>query len=490
MIPMQIGNRFRCYPTPAQEQALLRWIGCQRYIYNSKVGEDQYFRRFARKSLQHTGQHAPIDQQYSHFKTELTPWLSEVPSVVLRNGAVLWKQAYSRYFSKLGGRPAIHTSHGKQSVWLTSEVFKFAPVVDAGTGEITGHQLHIGTKKFLVGVLAFRAHKEFKIPASIHISIHAERWYVSFNDDDGVPEPTEKETTDYLMQFSQAELRKLTAGLDRGVNLPLAGSDYQQFGFSAVQKKRLLAQERHQKRWQRRQARRTQGSSGWHKAKRRVARYSRYGAEVRRDVAHKTSRTLASDPRYKLYVFEALKVQNMTAKAMPKQDEQGRWVRNGGAAKSGLNKSILASTWGQTKIYLQYKARRQGKLVIEVPPFYSSQECAACDHVHQDNRLSQSEFVCLRCGNTDHADHNAAKVIAMRGVRQLLAGKCVQKEKKRCGITRIKVGVEGSEPDASAPFNGAMQPTPVETKVSRRGGNTPALWSVNQETHATSTQGL
>ena len=105
---MQIGHRFRCYPTPAQAKTLLQWTGCQRYVYNAKVGEDQYFRRFARKSLAHTGQFAPIDQQYSHFKTDLTPWLSEVPSQILRNGAVLWKQAYSRYFQKLGGRPSIH----------------------------------------------------------------------------------------------------------------------------------------------------------------------------------------------------------------------------------------------------------------------------------------------------------------------------------------------------------------------------------------------
>ncbi len=77
---MQNGNRFRCYPTPAQEQILLQWIGCQRYIYNAKVREDQCFRRFARKSLQHAGQFAPIDQQYAQFKTELTPWLSDDPA--------------------------------------------------------------------------------------------------------------------------------------------------------------------------------------------------------------------------------------------------------------------------------------------------------------------------------------------------------------------------------------------------------------------------
>ncbi len=481
---MQIGNRFRCYPTPAQAKTLLQWIGCQRYVYNAKVSEDQYFRRFARKSLAHTGQFAPIDQQYSHFKTELTPWLSDVPSQILRNAAVLWKQAYSRYFQKLGGRPAIHKKHSKQAVWVTSELFEFTPVVDSATGEITGHQLYIGTKKHPVGVLAFKAHKDYKPPASLHISIHAGQWHVSFNCDDGVMEPSEKETTAWLMQFDASELRAMTVGLDRGVALPLAGSDGQRFDFLPVQIKRLAKQEKHKKRWQRRQARRTKGSGNWVKAKRKVARYQRYGGDVRRDLAHQTSHVLATDTRYKLFVFEALQVKNMTKKAKPKQDEQGRWLRNGAAAKSGLNKAILASAWGQTKVFLQYKARRQGKLVIEVPAFYSSQECDPCGHIHQDNRVSQSEFVCQSCGHTDHADHNAAKVIAARGVRQLLAGKGVKKEKKKCRITRQKVGAEGSEPGAE------MRSTLGETAVSRLGGNTPALWSLTQETPAITPLGV
>ena len=75
---MQSGFRFRLYPTPEQASSLLRWIGCQRFIYNAKVSEDRYFRAFARKSLQHAGQFAPQDQQYSHFITETTPWLREV----------------------------------------------------------------------------------------------------------------------------------------------------------------------------------------------------------------------------------------------------------------------------------------------------------------------------------------------------------------------------------------------------------------------------
>jgi putative transposase len=476
---MQIGNRFRLYPTTSQVQILLAWIGCQRFIYNAKVGEDQYFRRFARKSLAHAGQFAPIDQQYGHFKTEQTPWLGNVPSQILRNGAVLWKQAYGRFFAKLADRPTIQRKTGEQSVWLTKELFEFKPVIDKATGEIVSYALHVGTPKFPLGQLKFNAHKAFKPAASIHISVNAGRWHVSFNYDDGQIEPSVQDTTEYLMQFTENELSGVTVGLDRGVNLPLAGSDGQTFGFTAIQDKRLLAQERHKKRWQRRQARRVKGSKNWVKAKHKVARYQRYGTEVRRDVAHKTSFNLASDPRYKLFVFEALKVQNMTKRAKPKQDESGRWLRNAAAAKSGLNKAILASTWGKTKEFLSYKARRSGKLAIEVHAFYSSQECAACGHTHSDNRPSQAVFVCQRCNHTDHADHNAAAVIAKRGVRMLLSGACVQKKSKKCGITKNKVGGVTSEPGSS------MGPTPGEIRVSRSGARTAALRSLNQETPAT-----
>jgi len=473
---MQIGSRFRFYPTPAQAQILLQWIGCQRHIYNAKVDEDQYFRRFARKSLSHTGEFAPVDQQYSQFKTDLTPWLSEVPGVVLRNGAVLWKQAYGRYFSKLGSRPTIHKKHGQQSVWLTSELFKFVPIVDAVTGEVAGHDLHIGIKKFAVGVLAFKAHKGFNLPASLHISIHAGRWHVSFNYDDGVPEPSDKDITVWLTQFDEADLRQITVGIDRGVTIPVAASNGQDFDFSAIQKERLEQKNLSKKLWQRRQARRFKGSKRWVKAKHQAARFSRYGADVRRDVAHKTSCTLASDARYKLFVFEALKVKNMTASAKGTIDAPGTNVRQ----KAGLNRSILDSTWGQTKLYLQYKARRQGNLCLDVPPHYSSQECAACGHIHPDNRPSQAEFVCQRCGHSDNADLNASNVIALRGVRLLLTGQGIRQEKKTCRITRSKtIGVE-------SPESAETLPTLGETAVSRWGGNTSALWSLNRETPATS----
>lgn len=473
---MQIGNRLRCYPTQAQQNVLLQWIGCQRFIYNAKVGEDRYYRAFARKSLEHTGQFAPIDQQYSQFKNaELTPWLSEVPSQLLRNGAVKWRQAYSRFFAGLGGRPAIHNKHGKQSLWLTSELFSFEPATNPSTGEIT-HILRIGTKKHPVGVVAFVAHRAYQAPASIHLSVHAGRWHVSFNFDNGAVESTDAETTECLRRFSASELAGMTVGLDRGVAIPLAGSDGQQFDFRAIEKKRLAKQDKFKKRWQRRQARRLKGSGRYQKARQRVAKCQRYRADVCRDFCHQTSHVLVADTRYKLFVFEALKVKGMTASVKGSIDKPGKNVRQ----KTGLNRSILASGWGQIKLYTQYKSRRAGKLSIEVPAHYSSQECSQCGFTHPDNRRSQAEFFCQRCKHIDNADTNASKVLVKRGAALILGDGMAKKKVKRVGITKQKVGAECSEPA------GETRPTLVETGINHQGGNTLVCMSLNRETVAKS----
>jgi hypothetical protein len=66
---------------------------------------------------------------------------------------------------------------------------------------------------------------------------------------------------------------------------------------------------------------------------------------------------------------------------------------------------------------------------------------------------------------------------------ELLAGKCVKKEQKRCGILKSKVGAEGPRTDCVH-----SQSTLGETELSRWGSNTAALWSLNRETPATTTQ--
>jgi putative transposase len=472
---MQIGNRFYCNPTELQQQVLLQWIGAQRFIYNAKVQEDRYLRAFARK---YGGKHA-IDQQYAQFRAE-SPWMAEIPGVVLRNGAVRWKTAYARYFKKLSKRPSIHKKTGEQSVWLTNELFTFVPVNDAD-GVITGYRLMLGTKKHPVGELAITAHRAFQPAASIHVSVHNGRWHVSFNYDDGVLEPSDKDTTVWLMQFGETELLTKTFGGDRGIAIPLAGNHEERFDLGSIQKKRIEKKQAAAKRWQRKIARRPKGSANRRKAIARVGKLRAYEARVRSDFAHQASHTLAEDSKYLLYVFEALGVQCMTKKpkAKPDPDRPGHYLKNQARAKAGLNSAILKSCWGRTRMYLAYKARRKGKLLIDVSPHHTSQECSRCGHIHPDNRVTQERFVCQACTYSENADHNAAKVIARRGVQLLLSGGWTPKEKTRCALRK-----EAPMIGADCAESPALPATPVETTVSRGRRKTAARMSMTQEREA------
>jgi putative transposase len=95
----QSGVRFRAQPDAPLATIVRQWIGCQRVVYNAKSAEDQLFAAQRRLELKSGAENivTPLDQQYAHFKdAQLTPWLSDVPSQILRNGAVRWMAAKQR----------------------------------------------------------------------------------------------------------------------------------------------------------------------------------------------------------------------------------------------------------------------------------------------------------------------------------------------------------------------------------------------------------
>lgn len=495
---MTTGYRFRAYPSDAVAGVLLRWIGCQRFIYNAKVREDRYYRAFARRFAALAGVHPPVDQAYAHFigdgagnEQENTMWLRLVPSHVLRNGAVRWYQGYQRFFKGVARRPTQQHRHGEQSVWLTSELFEFTPAATDAEGIVTAWRLRIGTKKFPCGELSFVDHRPgWTLPASIHVSVNAGRWHVSFSNETpaGSNSPSDQDVLDRLRQFTRDELLERTVGLDRGVAVPLmaaavegAFKEGRRFELLKVHRERLAKKELQRKRWHRRAARRVPGSKNRRKANLRATRAGLYAADVRQDFAHQASRALVDSPA-QLFVFEALQVIHMSRSAASTVAEPGTKV----AQKRGLNRAILASAWGDTKLFTRYKAVAAGKLCIEVPPYHSSQECSACGHTHADNRLSQALFVCKRCGHAENADLNAARVIACRGAAAVATGSYTLRQKKKVGsLRRIDSSAGGPEhvgPERSEPSRTrVLAQTPVETPVSRRAPTRATRMSTKQE---------
>ena len=149
-------------------------MGCARFVYNAKCAQDRYFRSYARKYCP-INVYAPVDQTYSQFKDkELSPFLFDVPSQILRISASNWYQSYRRFFKGLSGRPVFKKKSERQSVLLTSELFTF-------TKEQGRYVLDIGTKNYPVGLISLKIPKgkTLKPPKMIVVSKSYGHYWVS-----------------------------------------------------------------------------------------------------------------------------------------------------------------------------------------------------------------------------------------------------------------------------------------------------------------------
>ena len=289
------------------------------------------------------------------------------------------------------------------------------------------------------------------------------------------PEYDDQEIADHLASLGRENLAAHAVGGDLGVAIPLATSDGRSFDFTPVQKKRVRKRIKAIKHQQKKMAKQVKGSRRREITKRKIAVLYRKNGNVRYDFAHQTSHTVVSEPRTLLIGMEDINIKNMTASARGTVAKPGKKVRQ----KAGLNRSIHASTWGLTRTFSRYKARRIHKLVVFVPPQYSSQECRICGYTHQDNRPSQAAFVCQDCGHAENADHNAANVIMMRAIEIVASGQWRAKEVKRTRITKTKVRQELPEPAAVGLVPTA--PKRVGEPIRRRHQTMPAHGSVNRE---------
>jgi len=167
-----------------------------------------------------------------------------------------------------------------------------------------------------------------------------------------------KRADGYYCQFCIAIERNITTeptgraiGIDLGLKYFLASSDGQ-----TVENPRCLQKsEQAIKRLQRRVSRKQKGSKNRIKARKRLAKKHLQVSRRRKDFAVKTARTLILS--HDLIAYEDLQVRNM--------------VKN-----HSLAKSISDASWSVFVEWLKYFGQVFGKVVVPVPPQYTSQDCA------------------------------------------------------------------------------------------------------------------
>ena len=90
------------------------------------------------------------------------------------------------------------------------------------------------------------------------------------------------------------------------------------------------------------------------------------------------------------------------------------YVKSDDFESLNFNRIIRALHLTGLKSEVEHIARNYDIAISLVQSEYTSKRCPVCGCIEDENRLSQEEFCCVKCGHKDNADHNAAVNIRNR----------------------------------------------------------------------------
>ncbi|BBX25324.1 RNA-guided endonuclease InsQ/TnpB family protein [Mycolicibacterium alvei] len=380
-----MAHRYRMYPTAQQAVFMLeRHCADARYVWNLAVEQFNWGR---------SGRSAPgpaARQKQLAAARQAFEWLAAGSSAVQQQALRDFDRAVAGFFTGTHRRPTWRRKHLDEGFCIR----------DSRVEPVNRKWAQVFVPK--LGLVMLRLSRP--LPAGklgmARVTCKAGRWHVSFPaPQPGVPAAAGRE--------------ECMVGIDRGVKTTLALSDGTMLRapvMRRVEQNKLI-------RLQQQLARCRKGSIRRGKVKARIATLHARVADRRRDWIEKTTTRITAT--YGVVAVEKLPTRNMVRAPKPKPDPEvpGHYLPNGKAAKSGLNRGIYANCWGVIAQRLEHKTSASGTTLIEVPAAYSSLECRNCGHSVKENRKSQAEFQCVKCGHQDHADLQAANTILVRATR-------------------------------------------------------------------------
>ncbi len=377
--------RFKLMPSQKQEQKFRQWLGTTRYIYNLCL---EY------KKMLYTDHGISISK--NDLQKELTqlkndvPWMIDVNSQVIQAVTDRLFRAYDAFFRRVkkGETPGFPKFARKS----TTKSFLFKQGVKLLVNE---------SKVFLPKIGHVRLRKSQEAIGTIKTaSIRQEPsgWYICL-----------------ACETNIAPLPPANGiiGIDIGLKHTVVTSDGEIFdGPKALKRfsKRL-------KKMQQRLSRTKKGSNNRKKVVSELARLHERIRNIRKDFLHKTSSTLIRENQ--TIIAEDLRTANMMRRCKPRQSEDGKFLKNGQAAKGGLNRSFGDAGLSTLLDMLEYKAAWYGRTFIRVPAQYTSMDCSACGWRNHELTLNVREWTCGRCGAEHDRDGNAARNILKRGMDKL-----------------------------------------------------------------------
>lgn len=381
--------KFRFYPTPEQEEELLRTWGCVRLVYNKAL------------DMRHTAWYKHQKRvNYAQTSAALTQWkkqddlqfLREVSSVPLQQCLRHLQTAFTNFFDKRACYPKFKSrKKSRLGLEYSSSGFRFK-----------GDDLYIARLKSPLNVVWSRDFDKSSVSLVTITKDAAGRWFVSCLGETVV---------------EKRHVTGKTVGLDMGVKDTLVLSTGEKLSprDDRDMEKKLAKVAKYQRRLSKKQI----GSKNFAKAKTKLSKAHAQVADARKDWIHKTTTKLVKD--FDIVCIEDLNVRGMTRAARGK----------GRKAKAGLNRGIMSQSFAEIRRCLEYKARDCGGEVVAIDRFFpSSKTCSSCGHINTSLTLKQRFWACTSCGEHHDRDINAAKNIQAAGLAVFACGDGVRPAKK------------------------------------------------------------
>jgi len=381
--------KYRIYPNQEITDKLQWTLDRCRELYNAALAERKEAYRMAGKSISYFEQKRDLVE----IKTDIRPEYKDIASHVLQDVILRVEKAYKAFFRRVknGEKPGYPRFKGRN--WYDS----FCYPDGAGWKFIPGEKKHAKLILSKIGSINVTMHRPIEgTIKTCTVKREGDCWYVVLSCE---------------VEVKPLEVSYEDVGIDLGIT-----------HFAALSNGEMIDNPRHYrkaekklKKLQEALSRKKRGSHRRKKAVQKVAKAHRKIRNQRKDFHHKQSRKLVN--RYQVIVFEDLAPANLSKAPKPKQDENGKYLPNGAAAKGGLNKSILDAGWYTFTEMVKAKAESAGRTVLFVNPSYTSQACSGCGTIRKKD-LSERWHSC-ECGCELDRDTNAAINILTLGQKHL-----------------------------------------------------------------------
>jgi len=370
--------KFRLKATPEQAGQLSQIAGACRVVWNVCLRQRVDAYANLRKSLYSSSQIPEVTLLRGEYD-----WLESAPSQVLQQKVRDLDAAYKNFFEKRADFPE-QKKKGK-----SADSFRFPQGF-----KIDNRRVFL-PKIGWVGF--FKSRAIAGTPRNVTVSRKGKHWFISIC--------CEVEQDDPVRSGKEV-------GIDMGIDKLCAQSN----GEIVENPKAFKRYKQKLAKLQRQLAKKKKFSANFRKIKAKINALHTKIANARNDNIHKTTTKIAKN--HGLVVIEDLRVKAMSKSAKGSKEKPGKKVKQ----KSGLNRSIQDAGWGEFRRQLEYKLDWNGGILIAVDPKNTSRRCSVCGHTAKENRLTQADFICVKCGHTDDADVNAAINILRAGQARLACG--------------------------------------------------------------------